>query len=70
MSQEDPEKALRNPELYGGDILGINPNDFFNAIPNDNQRWPNNTIPYVIDATLGKLFKYLNEYQIYKLLLC
>jgi len=63
----DPAKALRNPELYGGDILGIDPADFFNAIPNDNQRWTNNVIPYVIDPTLGKFFRHLTEYYIYKL---
>ncbi|GFY69513.1 astacin-like metalloprotease toxin 1 [Trichonephila inaurata madagascariensis] len=46
--------ALQNPDLYDGDMLGIDgPFDAErNAIPGQKFRWPNAVIPYVIDSTL------------------
>ncbi|GFQ87815.1 astacin-like metalloprotease toxin 1 [Trichonephila clavata] len=46
--------ALQNPDLYDGDMLGIDgPFDAErNAIPGQKFRWPNAVVPYVIDATL------------------
>ncbi len=49
----EASNALRNPELYEGDIFLPNGTNL-NAIANDNQRWPNRMIPIAIDRSLGK----------------
>jgi hypothetical protein len=52
---------LRNPELFDGDIILRRPknhpklideDEFYNAIPNDNQLWPYGIIPFEIDPDL------------------
>ncbi|KAG8185517.1 hypothetical protein JTE90_019771 [Oedothorax gibbosus] len=47
--------ALQNPDLYDGDMAGIDgPFDLErNAIPGQNYRWPNAQVPYVIDSSLA-----------------
>ncbi|GFY69514.1 astacin-like metalloprotease toxin 1 [Trichonephila inaurata madagascariensis] len=46
--------ALQNPDLYDGDMLGIDgPFDAErNAIPGQKFRWPHAEVPYIIDSTL------------------
>ncbi|XP_067136200.1 astacin-like metalloprotease toxin 5 [Centruroides vittatus] len=48
-----PYIALHNPDLFQGDIIGVEDNDVRNAIPNSNARWPNGVVPYVIDFSLS-----------------
>ncbi|GFU09976.1 metalloendopeptidase [Nephila pilipes] len=53
---ETKRLAMQNPDLYDGDMLGIDgPFDAErNAIPGQNYRWPSARVPYVIDTSLGK----------------
>ncbi|GBO38541.1 hypothetical protein AVEN_124964-1 [Araneus ventricosus] len=44
---------MENPDLFGGDMLGVDPNDK-NAIPGHQLRWPGAIVPYEIDASLEK----------------
>ncbi|KFM81529.1 Zinc metalloproteinase nas-39, partial [Stegodyphus mimosarum] len=44
---------MENEGLFEGDIMGIDPNIDRNAIPRDVNRWPNASVPYVIDAALN-----------------
>ncbi|XP_054710044.1 astacin-like metalloprotease toxin 5 [Uloborus diversus] len=47
------DRALHSPDLFEGDILGLDPQVDRNAISNENMRWTGKTIPYVIDNSLG-----------------
>ncbi|KAF8794419.1 Astacin-like metalloprotease toxin 1 [Argiope bruennichi] len=51
---ETKRRALQNPDLYDGDMAGINgPFDAErNAIPGQHYRWPGAKVPYVIDSSL------------------
>ncbi|KFM80684.1 Astacin-like metalloprotease toxin, partial [Stegodyphus mimosarum] len=48
-------KAMENPDLFGGDMAGIDgPFDVErNAIPGENYRWPGAVVPYVIDTSVA-----------------
>ncbi|XP_015916701.2 astacin-like metalloprotease toxin 5 [Parasteatoda tepidariorum] len=52
---EEARLALQNPDLYEGDIVGIDgPFDpERSAIVGSNFRWPNATVPYAVDSSLG-----------------
>ncbi|UYV76941.1 MEP1B [Cordylochernes scorpioides] len=43
---------MENPDLFEGDILGVESPEDLNAIARDDMRWPENTVPYVIDNAL------------------
>ncbi|GFU12059.1 metalloendopeptidase [Nephila pilipes] len=47
-------RPLENPDLYQGDIAGIDPHDR-NALPKDSQRWPEGIIYYKTDFFVSKL---------------
>ncbi|XP_023212189.1 astacin-like metalloprotease toxin 5 [Centruroides sculpturatus] len=47
-----PYIALHNPDLFQGDIIGVEDNDVRNAIPNLSARWPNGVVPYIVDYSL------------------
>uniref|UniRef100_A0A2L2XWU1 Metalloendopeptidase n=1 Tax=Parasteatoda tepidariorum TaxID=114398 RepID=A0A2L2XWU1_PARTP len=51
---ETARRALENPDLYDGDIAGINPKDpgERSAIVGNKFRWPGGDVPYVIDRSL------------------
>ncbi|XP_015929785.1 astacin-like metalloprotease toxin 5 [Parasteatoda tepidariorum] len=51
---EEARLALQNPDLYDGDMAGIEFDAVRNARVGDHYRWPNARVPYVIDASLSK----------------
>ncbi|GFT17113.1 metalloendopeptidase, partial [Nephila pilipes] len=60
---ELPRLAMQNPDLFGGDMAGIDgPGDAErNAIPGQLYRWPNAQVPYVIDNSLRGYSGLLNQ---------
>ncbi|XP_015920499.1 astacin-like metalloprotease toxin 5 [Parasteatoda tepidariorum] len=54
--EKEATLALENPDLYEGDIAGIDGSLDIerNAIPYIRRRWPNATIPYVIHSSLRR----------------
>jgi len=50
--RERSRLALQNPDLFQGDILGIDPDDK-NVIPHQNMRWTNAQVPYVLDNSVA-----------------
>ncbi|GFU15346.1 astacin-like metalloprotease toxin 1 [Trichonephila clavipes] len=61
--EEIKRLALENPNLYDGDIIGIaGPYDSErNAMPGKKYRWPDAKVPYVIDISLAKYHKAIDE---------
>ncbi|GIY31341.1 astacin-like metalloprotease toxin 1 [Caerostris darwini] len=57
---------MQNPDLFGGDMLGIDPNDK-NVIPGFQLRWTAAVVPYVIDASLeqhrAKILEAMKDYE-------
>jgi len=53
--KENFENPMENPNLFGGDMVGVNliDGDYRNAIPNDAGRWPGGVIYYTIDPSLA-----------------
>jgi len=43
---------IENPDLFGGDMLGIDTDEDRNAIVNSRQKWPGGVVPYVEDPSL------------------
>uniref|UniRef100_A0A2L2Y0Q3 Metalloendopeptidase n=1 Tax=Parasteatoda tepidariorum TaxID=114398 RepID=A0A2L2Y0Q3_PARTP len=55
---EEARNALEDPDLFGGDMIGVTFDDERNAIVGEHLRWPNAVVPYVIDDVLLK-YEYL-----------
>ncbi|GBN51615.1 hypothetical protein AVEN_165984-1 [Araneus ventricosus] len=55
MYVHDLSDPMQNPDLFGGDMLGVNPHDK-NVIPGFQLRWPGAVVAYEIDPSLGKIF--------------
>ncbi|XP_015916703.2 astacin-like metalloprotease toxin 5 [Parasteatoda tepidariorum] len=51
---EEARKALEDPDLFDGDMIGVTYDDERNAIVGEHLRWPNAVVPYVIDDVLLK----------------
>uniref|UniRef100_A0A2L2XY81 Metalloendopeptidase n=1 Tax=Parasteatoda tepidariorum TaxID=114398 RepID=A0A2L2XY81_PARTP len=50
--REEAKLALQNPDLYDGDMLGVDDNLDRNAIPPARYRWADAKVPYIIDKSL------------------
>ncbi|XP_021002970.2 astacin-like metalloprotease toxin 5 [Parasteatoda tepidariorum] len=61
--QEEARLAMQNPDLYDGDMAGIDgPFDAErNAIVGNHYRWPNARVPYVIDSSLSNAQNVINQ---------
>ncbi|KAF8781682.1 astacin-like metalloprotease toxin 5 [Argiope bruennichi] len=47
------ENPLENPDLFEGDIIGLDISDDRNAVARDERLWPRGVIPYVFDPGLS-----------------
>ncbi|XP_023239898.1 astacin-like metalloprotease toxin 5 [Centruroides sculpturatus] len=56
-----PSIALQNPDLFEGDIIGVEDNDVRNAIMKLSRRWTGGVMPYVIDPELRNIKRSINE---------
>ncbi|GFS53387.1 metalloendopeptidase [Nephila pilipes] len=50
---------MENPDLFGGDIVGIEPDEDKNAVVNKTRLWPGGIIPYVEDPGLKSTIRYM-----------
>ncbi|XP_067144831.1 astacin-like metalloprotease toxin 5 [Centruroides vittatus] len=50
-----PSKALQDPDLFQGDIIGIEDNDVRNAVSNLSLRWKGGIVYYTIDHHLKNI---------------
>ncbi|XP_023242948.1 zinc metalloproteinase nas-6-like [Centruroides sculpturatus] len=50
-----PSKALQNPNLFQGDIIGIEDNDIRNAVSDPSLRWKDGIVPYTIGRSLDNI---------------
>ncbi|GIY88490.1 astacin-like metalloprotease toxin 1 [Caerostris darwini] len=50
---------MENPDLFGGDIAGIETDEDRSAIPNKTRLWPNGIVPFVEDPGLKETVRYL-----------
>ncbi|GFS53410.1 astacin-like metalloprotease toxin 1 [Nephila pilipes] len=57
---------MQNPDLFGGDMLGVDPNDK-NVIPGFQRRWPGGVVAYEIDSSLqqhtAKIMEAMKDYE-------
>ncbi|XP_054712973.1 astacin-like metalloprotease toxin 5 [Uloborus diversus] len=51
--KQEARLALQSPDLFEGDILGLEPDVDRNAISDERLRWTNKIVPYVIDWSLS-----------------
>ena len=50
---DDGKNPMENPDLFGGDMLGIDFKGVRNAIPNNALRWPGNVVYFAIHQSLA-----------------
>ncbi|XP_015919212.1 astacin-like metalloprotease toxin 5 [Parasteatoda tepidariorum] len=51
---------LQNPDLFGGDMLGVDVTDR-NAIPQPHLKWPGAKVPYFIDDAISRYTKQIQK---------
>ncbi|GIX80221.1 astacin-like metalloprotease toxin 1 [Caerostris extrusa] len=51
--------AMENPDLFGGDIVGIEPGEDRSAVVNRTRLWPGGIVPYVEDPGLKETVRYM-----------
>ncbi|GBM84367.1 Astacin-like metalloprotease toxin 1 [Araneus ventricosus] len=49
---------MENPDLFGGDMAGIDSNEDRTAISNEARLWPDGIVPYILDPGLEEAIKY------------
>ncbi|XP_035211008.1 astacin-like metalloprotease toxin 5 [Stegodyphus dumicola] len=61
--QEDVsgDEAMHNPDLFEGDILGVDVDEDKNAVVEKHRIWPNGRIPYTIDPKLTPQIPQIKE---------
>ncbi|XP_067133059.1 astacin-like metalloprotease toxin 5 [Centruroides vittatus] len=56
-----PYRALHNPDLFEGDIVGIEDNDARNAIVNPDRLWKDGVVIYAVDSSLEHIRDLITE---------